>query len=99
MGVPPPPPPPPHRAMSLLHGELAPVFSVFPSLSCPQHRRLVRQQAAQRYISRVESKHALQERREINKDAFDNDEDVDSVFHTITQSDIDKKAAAGKGRK
>ena len=53
----------------------------------------MRQQAAQRYIGRVESRQALKHRREVNKETLDTDEDVQSVFHTITQSDLDKSAA------
>jgi len=50
---------------------------------------MVRKQAAQRYRDRVESRLALEGRREINKDLPRDIYDVDDVFHTITQSDID----------
>lgn len=59
---------------------------------------MVRKQAAQRYRDRVESRLALEGRRETNKDLPRDIYDVDDVFHTITQSDIDiaKARQAGK---
>ena len=61
---------------------------------------MVRKQAAQRYRDRVESRQALEDRREINKDLPRDMYDVDDVFHTITQSDIDiaKARQARKSR-
>ena len=50
---------------------------------------MVRKQAAQRYRDRVESRLTLESRRETNKDLPRDIYDVDDVFHTITQSDID----------
>jgi hypothetical protein len=44
----------------------------------------------------VESKQSLELRREANKDMPPDEEDVDDVFHTITQSDIDKARATSK---
>ena len=61
---------------------------------------MVRKQAAQRYRDRVESRQALEDRRETNKDLPRDIYDVDDVFHTITQSDIDiaKVRQAGKSK-
>ena len=61
---------------------------------------MVRKQAAQRYRDRVESRLALESRRETNKDLPRDIYDVDDVFHTITQSDIDiaKAKQSGKSR-
>lgn len=61
---------------------------------------MVRKQAAQRYRDRVESRLALEGRRETNKDLPRDIYDVDDVFHTITQSDIDiaKARQAGKSK-
>lgn len=61
---------------------------------------MVRKQAAQRYRDRVESRQALEDRRETNKDLPRDMYDVDDVFHTITQSDIDiaKVRQAGKSK-
>ena len=50
---------------------------------------MIRKQAAQRYRDRVESRQALEDRREANKNIPNDIYDVDDVFHTITQSDID----------
>lgn len=65
-----------------------------------EYRRMVRKQAAQRYRDRVESRLALEGRRETNKDLPRDIYDVDDVFHTITQSDIDiaKARQAGKSK-
>jgi len=60
---------------------------------------MIRKQAAQRYRDRVESRQALDERREANKDLPKDIYDVDDVFHTITQSDIDIVKARGSGKK
>ena len=60
---------------------------------------MIRKQAAQRYRDRVESRQALDERREANKDLPEDIYDVDDVFHTITQSDIDIAKARGSGKK
>lgn len=65
-------------------------------LSTSQHRRLIRRQAAHKYLDRVESKQSLEIRREANKDIPHDEEDVDDIFHTITQSDIDKARANSK---
>lgn len=59
---------------------------------------MVRKQAAQRYRGRVESRQALEERREANKDLPRDIYDVDDVFHTITQSDVDIAKARGAGK-
>lgn len=56
---------------------------------------MVRKQAAQRYRARVETRQALEDRREANKDLPRDMCDVDDVFHTITQSDIDIAKARG----
>lgn len=58
---------------------------------------MIRKQAAQRYRARVESKQALEDRREANQDIPRDIYDVDDVFHTITQSDIDIAKARGGG--
>ena len=50
---------------------------------------MIRKQAAMRYRDRVESKLALENRKESNKDLPVDIYDVDDVFHTITQSDMD----------
>ena len=60
---------------------------------------MVRKQAAQQYRDRVESRQALEDRREANKDLPTDIYDVDDVFHTITQSDIDIAKAKGGGKK
>lgn len=59
---------------------------------------MVRKQAAQRYRSRMESRQALEDRREANKDLPRDIYDVDDVFHTITQSDIDMAKARESGK-
>lgn len=69
-------------------------FPVF--LFSSQHRRLIRREAAHKYIDRVESKQSLEMRREANKDIPHDEDDVDDIFHTITQSDIDKARANSK---
>ena len=56
---------------------------------------MIRKQAANRYRDRVESRQALEDRREANKDLPRDVNDVDDVFHTITQSDIDIVRARG----
>ncbi|XP_031568774.1 ribosome biogenesis protein BRX1 homolog [Actinia tenebrosa] len=61
-----------------------------------EHRRLIRREAAHKYLDRVESKQSLEVRREANKDIPRDEEDVDDIFHTITQSDIDKARANSK---
>ena len=61
-----------------------------------QHRRLLRRQAAFKYIDRVDAKESLEARKEDYKNMPIDEEDVDDIFHTITQSDIDK-ARANKG--
>ena len=58
---------------------------------------MIRKQATQRYRARVESKQALEDRREANQDIPRDIYDVDDVFHTITQSDIDIAKARGGG--
>ncbi|KAK3732592.1 hypothetical protein QZH41_016066, partial [Actinostola sp. cb2023] len=55
-----------------------------------EHRRIIRRQAAFKYIDRIDAKESLDTRREANKDMPVDREDVDDIFHTITQSDIDK---------
>lgn len=58
-----------------------------------QYRRMIRRKAAFKYIDRQDAKLALETRREESKDVPDDKEDVDDIFHTITQSDIDKARA------
>ena len=48
----------------------------------------MRQQAAQRYRNRVDAREALEKRRLAYKDLPRDEEDVEDVFHTVTQSDI-----------
>lgn len=60
---------------------------------------MIRKQAAMRYRDRVESKQALEDRREANKNRPTDIYDVDDVFHTITQSDIDIARARENGKK
>ena len=50
---------------------------------------MIRKQAAMRYRDRVESRLALEDRKESNKDLPVDILDVDDVFQTVTQSDID----------
>lgn len=59
---------------------------------------MVRKQAAQRYRSRMESRQALEDRREANKHLPRDIYDVDDVFHTITQSDIDMAKSRESGK-
>lgn len=54
-----------------------------------EYRRMIRKQAAMRYRDRVESRLALEDRKESNKDLPLDILDVDDVFQTVTQSDID----------
>lgn len=54
-----------------------------------EYRRMIRKQAAMRYRDRVESRLALEDRKESNKDLPVDILDVDDVFQTVTQSDID----------
>ena len=61
---------------------------------------MIRKQAAMRYRDRVESRQALDDRREANENLpRDIYNDVDDVFHTITQSDIDIAKARGSNKK
>ena len=60
---------------------------------------MIRKQAAQRYRDRVESRQALEDRREANKNISNDIYDVDDVFHTITQSDIDIAKARERAKK
>ena len=60
---------------------------------------MIRKQAAQRYRDRVESRQALEDRREANKNIRNDIDDVDDVFHTITQSDIDIAKAREHAKK
>lgn len=64
-----------------------------------EYRRMIRKQAAQRYRDRVESRQALEDRREANKNIPNDIYDVDDVFHTITQSDIDIAKARERAKK
>ncbi|XP_020911448.2 ribosome biogenesis protein BRX1 homolog [Exaiptasia diaphana] len=57
------------------------------------YRRMIRRKAAFKYIDRMDAKLALETRREESKDISVDEEDVDDIFHTITQSDIDKARA------
>ncbi|XP_067028761.1 ribosome biogenesis protein BRX1 homolog [Acropora muricata] len=65
-----------------------------------QYRQMIRKQAAFRYRDRVDSRMALSQRKESNKILPVNIYDVDDIFHTITQSDIDMaKARESKKKK
>ncbi|KAK2549218.1 Ribosome biogenesis protein BRX1-like protein [Acropora cervicornis] len=64
------------------------------------YRQMIRRQAAFRYRDRVDSRMALSQRKESNKILPVNIYDVDDIFHTITQSDIDMaKARESKKKK
>lgn len=64
-----------------------------------QYRRIIRRKAAFKYMERVDAKLSLEARREDNKDLPVDEEDVDDIFHTITQSDIDISRANKQGVK
>lgn len=59
-----------------------------------QYRRILRHQAGQRYQMKTIAKNALAEKREAAKDLPA--DEVEDVFHTITQSDIDIAKARTK---
>ena len=58
----------------------------------------MRLQASQRYRKKVEARQALEERRLAYSNIPRDEEDVEDVFHTITQSDIDTSRARTASR-